>query len=75
MALTLIGSACIADAAETPAPAQAAAQPVAPDTMAARVQGCTACHGVHGEGTDNDYFPRLAGKPADYLYNQLQNFR
>ena len=47
----------------------------APDTMAARVQGCTACHGVHGEGTDNDYFPRLAGKPADYLYNQLQNFR
>lgn len=55
--------------------AQAQNQPIAPDTMAARVQGCTACHGVHGEGTDNDYFPRLAGKPADYLYNQLQNFR
>jgi cytochrome c553 len=43
--------------------------------MEARVQGCTACHGTHGQGTDNDYFPRLAGKPADYLYNQLQNFR
>jgi cytochrome c553 len=55
--------------------AQAQTQPTAPDTMAARVQACAACHGVHGEGTDNDYFPRLAGKPADYLYNQLQNFR
>ena len=42
--------------------------------MAERVRGCTACHGVHGS-TDNDYFPRLAGKPAEYLYNQLVNFR
>ncbi|MHA7336223.1 c-type cytochrome [Burkholderia pseudomallei] len=47
----------------------------APDTMAERVRGCTACHGTHGQGTDNDYFPRLAGKPAEYLYNQLVNFR
>lgn len=47
----------------------------APDTMAARVLGCAACHGARGEGTDNDYFPRLAGKPAGYLYNQLQAFR
>ncbi len=31
--------------------------------------------GAQGQGTDNDYFPRLAGKPADYLFNQLQNFR
>ena len=69
LGLALIGSAGIFSAA------QAQTQPIAPDTMAARVQGCTACHGVHGEGTDNDYFPRLAGKPADYLYNQLQNFR
>src|SRR5471032_1310055 len=75
MALALIGSASIAGAAEAQAPAQAAAQPMAPDTLAARVQGCTACHGSHGQGTDNDYFPRLAGKPADYLFNQLQNFR
>ncbi|WP_207001971.1 c-type cytochrome [Trinickia mobilis] len=43
--------------------------------MAARVLGCAACHGAHGEGTDNDYFPRLAGKPAGYLYNQLIAFR
>jgi cytochrome c553 len=47
----------------------------APDTMQARVMGCAACHGAHGEGTDNDYFPRLAGKPAGYLYNQLVAFR
>jgi cytochrome c553 len=47
----------------------------APDTMQARVLGCAACHGAHGEGTDNDYFPRLAGKPAGYLYNQLLAFR
>lgn len=47
----------------------------APDTMQARVLACAACHGAKGEGTDNDYFPRLAGKPAGYLYNQLIAFR
>jgi cytochrome c553 len=47
----------------------------APDTMAARVQACTPCHGDQGEGTSNEYFPRLAGKPAGYLYNQLSAFR
>ncbi len=47
----------------------------APDTMQARVLACAACHGARGEGTDNDYFPRLAGKPAGYLYNQLLAFR
>jgi cytochrome c553 len=30
---------------------------------------------VQGQGTDNDYFPRLAGKPAGYLENQLVAFR
>jgi cytochrome c553 len=43
--------------------------------MAAHVQACAACHGVQGQGTSNDYFPSLAGKPADYLYNQLVSFR
>lgn len=54
-----------------------AAQPAdqAPDTMPARVLACAACHGQRGEGTDNDYFPRLSGKPAGYLYNQLLAFR
>jgi cytochrome c553 len=47
----------------------------APDTMQARVLACAACHGAQGQGTGNDYFPRLAGKPAGYLYNQLLAFR
>jgi cytochrome c553 len=47
----------------------------APNTMAARVQGCSTCHGVSGEGTPDGGFPRIAGKPAGYLFNQLQNFR
>ena len=46
-----------------------------PDTMEARVRACAACHGDLGQGTDNDYFPRLAGKPAGYLTNQLIAFR
>ena len=47
----------------------------APDTMEARVQACALCHGALGQGTNNAYFPRLAGKPAGYLYNQLVAFR
>ena len=46
-----------------------------PDTMAARVEACTPCHGKQGEGTSDVYFPRLAGKPAGYLYNQLLAFK
>jgi cytochrome c553 len=47
----------------------------APDTIAARVLACAPCHGDKGQGTENDYFPRLAGKPSGYLYNQLIAFR
>jgi cytochrome c553 len=43
--------------------------------MAERVQACTPCHGVEGRGTKDPYFPRLAGKPSGYLYNQLLAFR
>lgn len=43
--------------------------------MEARVQGCVTCHGQSGQGTKNGYFPRIAGKPAGYLYNQLVAFR
>jgi cytochrome c553 len=55
----------------------AAAQPAdrAPDTMAARVLACASCHGAEGQGTSDEYFPRLAGKPSGYLYNQLIAFR
>jgi cytochrome c553 len=55
---------------------EGAAQPAeqAPETMEARVMACAPCHGAKGEGTDNAYFPRLAGKPAGYLVNQLLAF-
>ncbi len=46
-----------------------------PDTIAQRVQACTVCHGKEGRATGEGYFPRIAGKPAGYLYNQLVNFR
>lgn len=46
-----------------------------PDTIEARVQACIGCHGAQGQGVENVYFPRLAGKPAGYLYNQLVAFR
>jgi cytochrome c553 len=45
------------------------------DSMEARVQGCTTCHGQSGQGTLNGYFPRIAAKPSGYLYNQLIAFR
>jgi cytochrome c553 len=46
-----------------------------PNTIEARLLACAACHGRQGQGTENDYFPRLAGKPAGYLMNQLVAFR
>ncbi len=46
-----------------------------PDTIEARLRACEACHGPQGQGTDDDYFPRLAGKPQGYLMNQLVAFR
>lgn len=45
------------------------------DTLAQRLQACTACHGAQGRATNQGYFPRIAGKPAGYLYNQLLNFQ
>lgn len=45
------------------------------DTMAQRTLACTACHGPQGRAAPGGYYPRLAGKPAGYLYNQLLNFR
>ena len=43
--------------------------------MAQRTLACTACHGEQGRAGPDGYYPRLAGKPAGYLYNQLLNFR
>ncbi|WP_370628267.1 cytochrome c [Bordetella sp. BOR01] len=71
-ALALAGAALAWPAA--PAAAQDAAT-LQPGTMRARVAACTACHGEQGKAGSDGYYPRLAGKPRDYLYHQLLNFR
>ena len=53
----------------------AQAGPAIPDTLAQRLLPCGACHGSEGRATPQGFFPRVAGKPAGYLYNQLDNFR
>lgn len=54
-----------------PAAAQAPA-----DTLPQRLQACTACHAADATPrSEQAFFPRIAGKPAGYLYNQLVNFR
>ncbi|MDB5869129.1 MAG: putative cytochrome c, partial [Polaromonas sp.] len=63
--------ACMAWTAASPAMAAAPFE----DTMAQRTLACTACHGPQGRAAPDGYYPRLAGKPAGYLYNQLINFR
>lgn len=45
------------------------------DTLAQRVLACTGCHGKQGRAGPDGYYPRLAGKPVGYLYNQLRNFQ
>lgn len=59
------------------APQGAAGAQVA-DTLSQRLLACTACHArvdARGNPVNDAYFPRIAGKPAGYLYNQLLNFR
>lgn len=64
LALGLVGSASRA------APASV------PDTIEQRMKACAICHGKLGEGGQkSEYYPRLAGKPPAYLYNQLIGFR
>lgn len=58
--------------------AQVASPPTVPDTLAQRLLACTSCHArvdARGEPVNDSYFPRIGGKPAGYLYNQLRNFR
>lgn len=45
------------------------------DSIAQRARPCTVCHGEQGRATPEGYFPRIAGKPAGYLFNQLTGFR
>ena len=54
----------------------ACAADIAPrDDFAQRLRPCTACHGREGRPVSDGYYPRIAGKPAGYLYEQLLNFR
>jgi cytochrome c553 len=46
-----------------------------PDTIEQRAAACIVCHGKQGRAGSDGYYPRIAGKPAGYLYNQLINFR
>jgi len=46
-----------------------------PDTMAERVKACVICHGTEDRVGRDGYYPRIAGKPEGYLFNQLRNFR
>lgn len=63
-------------AAGLPVSAAAAQEKVEVDGgMRSRVLACTACHGLEGRATPLGYYPRIAGKPAGYLYQQLLHFR
>ena len=44
-------------------------------TMEERLAACSACHSSATEVTRDGYSPRIAGKPAGYLFNQLISFR
>lgn len=65
-----LGAALGAQAQPTSLPTSA---PV--DSLAQRLAACTFCHGEQGRAGPDGYYPRLAGKPEGYLYNQLLNFR
>lgn len=71
----LVQRAALAAALGLAAVNAAAAPRTVPDTLAQRTQACTACHGEQGRATPDGYFPRIAGKPAGYLHQQLLHFR
>lgn len=70
----LLGAACLVWMSSAGHAAQTVAT-LDPMSMAARLQACTACHGAQGRAGPDGYYPRIAGKPREYLYNQLVNFR
>lgn len=74
-AMALVFSAGALAAPPAASPGAATPATVSANAMASRVLACTACHGKEGRATPEGYFPRIAGKPAGYLANQLLNFR
>jgi cytochrome c553 len=76
------GWAWLACAAAQPQQGRPGQPSTVPGSLAQRLSACTSCHGsasappaAPGSGGERQYFPRIAGKPAGYLYNQLINFR
>jgi cytochrome c553 len=65
--LAWFGSAVLAQTTPTIAPPS--------DTMGQRMAACTHCHGAQGRAGPDGFYPRLAGKPAAYLYHQLLHFQ
>ena len=66
---------CLAPAFAAPVPPGAQA---VPDTLAQRLVACASCHArvdERGNPVNDSFFPRIGGKPAGYLFNQLLNFR
>ena len=80
-ALTAINAQAAGSAPTASAQTAGSAQPATyppvhvPDSLAQRLQPCTLCHGAEGRAGREGYLPRIAGKPAAYLYQQLLNFR
>ena len=71
-------------AASTAAPAPEAPRAAPPkphgpvvvaDTLEERARPCGSCHGAETQATKEGFSPRIAGKPAGYLFNQLASFR
>lgn len=78
MRLALLAAGLWATGPGQAAPPVAAPPPLpvqVPDTLAQRLQPCMACHGAEGRASREGYLPRIAGKPAGYLFHQLLNFR
>lgn len=47
-----------------------------PDNMPERLRACTSCHEQSNTAqTEQAYAPAINGKPVEYLYQQLLNFR
>lgn len=56
--------------------AAATVQAAPDDAMGDRVQACDACHVRSVASPEEEvYYPSISGKPVEYLYQQLLNFR
>lgn len=66
------GAVLLAVAASVVLPANAGPEV---EDLERRVRACTHCHGSDGIEIEDGYVPRIEGKPAGYLYNQLVHFR